>query len=118
ETHEPRCHEACRRAPRAHHPRVPEPFIDALAIQSSSGSAPLLVVGFELRLQRREFGERRIRIGDFFAPLLRTLLGEGAAVAIALAVAARRTIFMRTILARGPWMTRALLLRVTRGFGG
>jgi hypothetical protein len=53
---------------------MPQPFIDALSIQSSSGSAPLLVVGFELRFQRRELGERRIRIRHLFPPFRGTLL--------------------------------------------
>jgi hypothetical protein len=37
-------------AARAHHARVPKPFIDALSIQSVGGSAPLLRVGLKLGL--------------------------------------------------------------------
>ena len=44
----------------AHHARMPQPFINALAIQSSSGSAPLLGIRFELCLQRRELVVRRV----------------------------------------------------------
>src|SRR4029077_9161653 len=63
---------------RAHHPCVPEPFVDALAIQGrgrglvaqvSRASAGLLGVRLELLLQRRELGERRIRIGLAVAAL-------------------------------------------------
>src|SRR5262249_32673098 len=57
---------------RAHHSCVPEPLVDALAIQGrgrglvaqvSRASARLLGVRLELLLQRRELGERRIRVG-------------------------------------------------------
>jgi hypothetical protein len=47
----------CRRS-RAHHPRVPKPLIDALAVQAACASARLFGVRLELLLERREFGER------------------------------------------------------------
>jgi hypothetical protein len=47
----------CRRS-RAHHPRVPKPLIDALAVQAARASARLFGVRLELLLERREFGER------------------------------------------------------------
>ena len=60
--HQSRINERGRRGARPHDPRVPHPFIDALAIQRASGSGPLLV-GLKLRLQSKQLGERRIRIG-------------------------------------------------------
>ena len=64
------CGERGGRLARAHHPRVPQPFVDALAIQGcgapvkcSPGLARLLGARLELLLERRELGERRIRIG-------------------------------------------------------
>src|SRR5687768_9271596 len=75
---------------------MPQPLIDALAIQSSSGSAPLLGVGFELCLQCRELGEGRIRIRDLLAALLRRWLGDCAA--IPLAFASRRPTLPGTLL--------------------
>jgi len=70
---------------------------------------PLLAVGFELRLQRRKLGERRIRIGDLFAPLWWTVFGRGTAVTLAFAIPPGRTI--GTILARAALLLRAMARR-------
>src|SRR5437879_4376193 len=52
------------RGARLHHPRVPQPFIETLALQISSPSdRSLFLAAGELFLQRCQFGERRIRIG-------------------------------------------------------
>ena len=47
-----------RRRSRAHHPCVPKPLIDALAVQAARASARLFGVRLELLLERRELGER------------------------------------------------------------
>jgi hypothetical protein len=47
---------------------VPQPFVDSLLIPVHEGSAPLLGIGFELFLERRELGERRVRVGSLVAP--------------------------------------------------
>jgi hypothetical protein len=54
----------------------------------SSGLAPLLGIRFELRFQRGEFGERRIRIRHLFPPFLRVLLGEIRAIPVAIPILA------------------------------
>jgi hypothetical protein len=73
----------CRgRAARAHYPCMPEPFIDTLAVQSFSGSAPLLCIRLELRLQRGKLGERRVGISKLLAPLLSRARGERTAFAL------------------------------------
>ena len=52
-------------AARAHHARVPQPFVDALAVQRPW----LLLVRLELGLEGRELGERRVGIGLRLAPV-------------------------------------------------
>ena len=48
----------------AHHARVPQPFVDALTIQTALPCPRLpFLVGLELLLQGQQLGERRIRIG-------------------------------------------------------
>jgi hypothetical protein len=46
---------------------MPEPAINALSIDLSRQSAPLLGVGLQLGLERCEFGERRIWIRGFLS---------------------------------------------------
>ena len=58
--------------------------------------AALLGVSLELRLQRRELGEWRIRVGRFLAPLEAF---DRWALAFALRAIILRTILLRTILA-------------------
>jgi hypothetical protein len=47
-----------RRCSRTHHPRVPKPLIDALAVQAARASARLFGVRLELLLERCELSER------------------------------------------------------------
>src|SRR5262249_18527788 len=47
---------------RAHEPRVPQPLINALPVQSPRGLSPLLRVRLQLGLERGELGERRVRV--------------------------------------------------------
>lgn len=54
--------------PRAHHARMPQPFVDALAIQDRA--LLTLLVGLELFLQGQQLGERRIRVRLFAAPVV------------------------------------------------
>ena len=85
EPHQPRSDKFGGSAACAHYPRMPQPPIDSLAIQSSSGSAPLLTLGFKLGFQCRKLGEGRIRIRDLLAPLLRPWLCQCAAIKAAVA---------------------------------
>ena len=63
--------ECCRGAARAHQPGMPQPPVDALALRSSATTlATAFGLGFELRFQGGEFGERRIRIRRLLAPLV------------------------------------------------
>ena len=55
------CRKFCSRLARAHHPGMPEPLVDALAVRVERLTR-LLGTAFKLRLQRGELGERRIRI--------------------------------------------------------
>lgn len=55
--------------PRAHHARVPQPFVDALAIQDRA--LLTLLAGLELFLQGQQLGERRIRVRLLAAPVVR-----------------------------------------------
>ena len=66
-------------AARAHHARVPQPFVDALTVQFLRAERPTVLdllaampflVGLELLLERQQLGERRIRIGLLAARLL------------------------------------------------
>ena len=82
---------AAAAAARAHHPRVPQPFVDALAVvESATQRRSFAVRCFELRLERGELGERRIGIGCLVARSrsLRPLMVLRRAVA-RIAVAAR-----------------------------
>src|SRR4051794_30625211 len=51
-----------RRGARLHHPRVPQPFIETLSIQSIALRGLAILVAGELFLERREFCKWRIRI--------------------------------------------------------
>ena len=96
--------------------RLKKPAIDALSINLGRHSAPFLGVSFKLRLERREFGERRIWIRRFlpltalepsrtrlwpfaFALTLRTLATVAAVLAIVLAT-------LLAMFATMPAMTR------------
>src|SRR5262249_46918620 len=62
DAHVTRGGEIRRRRARAHHPRVPKPFVDPLLVQAGRPSARLLGVRLELLLERGKLGERGIRI--------------------------------------------------------
>src|SRR2546430_13137487 len=47
-----------RRRARAHHPRVPKPFVDPLPVQAGRPSARLLRVRLKLLFERSKLGER------------------------------------------------------------
>ena len=80
-----------RVAARAHHARVPQPFVDALAAGVQILAA--LLVLLELLLEGCELGEGRIRIGFFIAPIAsvrtRVILLALGAVRTFVAAAAR-----------------------------
>ena len=118
------CCQRGRSRARAHHPRVPQPFVDTLAIQK----LPLLV-GFELLLQGQQLGEWRIRIGLLAAAFVRGTPGPRRTIVVTIAVAARPigtlaarralvplTIWTITVLALGAvgaLRTRLLAVRTT-----
>ena len=91
-----------RVAARAHHARVPQPFVDALTAGVQILAA--LLVLLELLLEGCELGKGRIRVGFFIAPIaaVRTreiLLALGAArtfVAAAARTAGAAVIALRT----------------------
>src|SRR5260370_18848257 len=89
----------CRRTrARAHHARVPKPFVNALAIQAQRPSARFFVARLELFLEHGELREWRIRVGFAAVPVtpaaldvfraqrriaIRTVVGPCSAAAIA-----------------------------------
>src|SRR5262249_30876519 len=83
------------RPARAHHPRVPKPFVDALPGQAARASARLPGVRLELLVERGKLGERGVRVGLAIAAV--------PALAAALDVLrAQRRIAIRTIAAWRP----------------
>ncbi len=95
---------------------MPQPAIDALAIKPGSHSAALLGLGFELRLESRQLGEGRIRIGRLLAPLVSRRLARRALARRTIAVALR-TIAVMIPMRLGRWREVASL-RWPACFGG
>ena len=103
-----------RRGARLHHPRVPQPFIETLSLQIgpfSENESLFLVAAGELFLQRRQFGERRIRIGRTVAV---ARCGGGRPLTVRRAARLSRPPLSRPpksrpLLSRGPRSPPALL---------
>ena len=72
----------------AHHARVPEPFVDALAVDRQLAA---LFVALELLLEREQFRERRIRIRLGIPVLLRRVVLIAGSAPAALERLARRS---------------------------
>ena len=70
EPYEPRRRECGGIGPRAHHARVPQPFVDALAVQflRRCVSRRLFAALFKLLFERGKLGERGIGIRLLVAP--------------------------------------------------